>query len=188
MVTSSPSFRKVLLSPPPRSMLFDPLHDSSSMEPKLSGSCWVMVHTVCTLYTTNVIHIELIYPWCHQIRSMWETKCFTQEKRENVLKETETTIFFKKERKTLSAFSHKSPNQALSMMLVKTLTGPLIVPEASRSPGLTLQPLTVWWVSCCFMVQYMYWRRREMVKSAGGLFLYWKSQVAERGPVTYYNN
>lgn len=35
------------------------------------------------------------------------------------------------------------------------LTGPLMVPEASRSPGRRLQPLTVWWVSCWSIVQYM---------------------------------
>lgn len=53
MVTSSLSFRKVLVSPPPRSMLFDPLHDSSSMEPKLSGSWWDTVHA---LYTDATQH------------------------------------------------------------------------------------------------------------------------------------
>lgn len=30
-----------------------------------------------------------------------------------------------------------------------------MVPEASRSPGRRLQPLTVWWVSCWSIVQYM---------------------------------
>ena len=39
MVTSSPSFKNVLVFPPPRSMLLDPLHDSSSMEPKRSWFC-----------------------------------------------------------------------------------------------------------------------------------------------------
>ena len=34
--------------------------------------------------------------------------------------------------------------------------GPEIVPEARRSPGLMLHPVTVWWTSCCFIVQYMY--------------------------------
>jgi len=36
------------------------------------------------------------------------------------------------------------------------LTGPLMVPEASRSPGLRLQPDAAWWTSCCFAVQYRY--------------------------------
>ena len=40
--------------------------------------------------------------------------------------------------------------------LCKILTGPDIVPDASRSPGLMLQPVMVWWVNCCFMVQYIY--------------------------------
>lgn len=44
---------------------------------------------------------------------------------------------------------------------VPTLTGPLMVPEARRSPGLRLQPLMEWWASCCFMVQYMCWRKEE---------------------------
>lgn len=35
------------------------------------------------------------------------------------------------------------------------LTGPLMVPDANRSPGRRLQPLTVWCVSCCSIVQYM---------------------------------
>lgn len=39
MTTSSPSSRNVLVCPFPRSMAFVPLHDSSNMEPKLSGSC-----------------------------------------------------------------------------------------------------------------------------------------------------
>ena len=30
-----------------------------------------------------------------------------------------------------------------------------MVPEARRSPGRMLQPVTVWWTSCCFIVQYM---------------------------------
>lgn len=38
IVTVSPSFRNVLVSPPPRSIVLDPLHDNSSIEPKLSGS------------------------------------------------------------------------------------------------------------------------------------------------------
>lgn len=40
-----------------------------------------------------------------------------------------------------------------------TLTGPLMVPEARRSPGRRLQPLTEWCVICCSIVQYMYCRR-----------------------------
>ena len=35
------------------------------------------------------------------------------------------------------------------------LTGPEMVPEASRSPGLMLHPVTVWCASCCFIVQYL---------------------------------
>ena len=35
-------------------------------------------------------------------------------------------------------------------------TGPEIVPDARRSPGFMLQPVMVWWASCCFIVQYMY--------------------------------
>lgn len=38
MMTSSPSSRNFLVCPLPSSMAFVPLHDSSSMEPKLSGS------------------------------------------------------------------------------------------------------------------------------------------------------
>lgn len=38
MMTSSPSSRNFLVCPFPSSMAFVPLHDSSSMEPKLSGS------------------------------------------------------------------------------------------------------------------------------------------------------
>ena len=34
-------------------------------------------------------------------------------------------------------------------------TGPEIVPDARRSPGFMLQPVIVWWASCCFIVQYM---------------------------------
>lgn len=37
-----------------------------------------------------------------------------------------------------------------------TLTSPEIVPDPIKSPGLMLQPVIVWWASCCFMVQYMY--------------------------------
>jgi len=33
-----------------------------------------------------------------------------------------------------------------------------MVPEASRSPGLRLQPQTEWWISCCLAVQYRYCR------------------------------
>ena len=44
----------------------------------------------------------------------------------------------------------------LSIDIFDELTGPEIVPEARRSPGLMLQPVMVWWASCCFMVQYMY--------------------------------
>lgn len=36
---SSPSCRKVRVCPPPRGISFVPFQDSSSMEPKLSGSC-----------------------------------------------------------------------------------------------------------------------------------------------------
>lgn len=43
------------------------------------------------------------------------------------------------------------------------LTGPLIVPDPRRSPGLRLQPLTVWWASCCEIVQYLYHRDRNNV-------------------------
>ena len=32
-------------------------------------------------------------------------------------------------------------------------TGPEMVPEARRSPGLMLHPVTLWCASCCFMVQ-----------------------------------
>jgi len=35
-------------------------------------------------------------------------------------------------------------------------SGPEIVPDARRSPGFMLQPVIVWWASCCFIVQYMY--------------------------------
>ena len=35
------------------------------------------------------------------------------------------------------------------------ITGPDIVPEARRSPGRMLHPVTVWCTSCCFIVQYM---------------------------------
>lgn len=38
MMTSSPSSRNFLVCPSPRSMAFVPLHDSSSRDPKLSGS------------------------------------------------------------------------------------------------------------------------------------------------------
>lgn len=31
-----------------------------------------------------------------------------------------------------------------------------MVPEPQRSPVLIGQPLTLWWASCCFIVQYMY--------------------------------
>lgn len=58
-------------------------------------------------------------------------------------------------------YSHR----VLSILCMWTLTGPLMVPEASRSPGLTLQPLTVWWASCCFMVQYMYLSQRDRNKN-----------------------
>ena len=30
-----------------------------------------------------------------------------------------------------------------------------MVPDANKSPGLVLHPPTVWWASCCFMVQYI---------------------------------
>lgn len=56
-------------------------------------------------------------------------------------------------------------HRVLSILCTWTLTGPLMVPEASRSPGLTLQPLTVWWASCCFMVQYMYLSQRDRNKN-----------------------
>jgi len=36
----------------------------------------------------------------------------------------------------------------------EVLTGPLMVPEAIRSPGLRLHPVIEWWTSCCFAVQY----------------------------------
>lgn len=39
MMTSSPSSRNFLVCPLPSSMALVPLHDSSSMEPKLSGVC-----------------------------------------------------------------------------------------------------------------------------------------------------
>lgn len=52
-----------------------------------------------------------------------------------------------------------------------THTGPLMVPDASRSPGLTLQPLTVWCASCCFMDQYMYWEDTQHVTHACCLLL-----------------
>jgi hypothetical protein len=35
------------------------------------------------------------------------------------------------------------------------LTGPEMVPDARRSPGLMLHPDTAWWANCCFIVQYM---------------------------------
>lgn len=50
-VTSSPSFRKVLVSPLPRSIVFDPRHESSSKEPKLSGS-FMHTDTEAVLYNT----------------------------------------------------------------------------------------------------------------------------------------
>ena len=46
------------------------------------------------------------------------------------------------------------------------LTGPLIVPLPSRSPGLRLQPVTVWCASCCVMLQYMY-LKLELETTAG---------------------
>ncbi len=46
----------------------------------------------------------------------------------------------------------------LSEKLVQVLTAPLMVPDASRSPGRTLHPLTVWCANCCFIVQYMYYK------------------------------
>lgn len=39
--------------------------------------------------------------------------------------------------------------------LHNNVTSPDIVPDASKSPGLVLQPVTVWCTNCCFMVQYM---------------------------------
>ena len=37
-----------------------------------------------------------------------------------------------------------------------SLVGPEIVPLPIMSPALTGHPLTVWWVNCCAMVQYIY--------------------------------
>lgn len=44
MITSSPSFKKLRVSSPPKVMLLDPLHDSSSMDPKLSAFCLIQGH------------------------------------------------------------------------------------------------------------------------------------------------
>lgn len=58
-VTSSPSFKKVLDSPLPRSIVLDPLHESSSIEPKLSGF-FVHTNTVSVLYNTALCRNILV--------------------------------------------------------------------------------------------------------------------------------
>lgn len=59
-------------------------------------------------------------------------------------------------------------DQVAVAISIWTLTGPLMVPDARRSPGLRLHPLIEWWASCCFIVQYMCCKREEEAKAMKG--------------------